>query len=108
MPCFTNPNLTAPQKQKQRDALAKLQKAIGAGSVSIVVAKGTGAFALKGWLDADREGVSDLCAYRALMNTPELRRAVMRAQALANTPLDQRAMAAGVHSHDGGKTWGTH
>lgn len=108
MPCLTNVNLSEIQKQKQRDALAKLAKAIGAGKVQVVVAKGTGAFALKGWADSDREGVSDLCAYRALMNAPEMRMAVRKAQVMANTPLSARAIATGLHSHDGGKTWGTH
>lgn len=108
MPCITNPTATPAKKAKQREALTKLQASIGAGSVEVIVAKGTGAFALKGWGAADREDISDLCAYRALMNTPEMRRAVMRAQVMSNTPLSARAVASGVHSHDGGKTWGTH
>jgi hypothetical protein len=108
MPCTTNPNLTVEKKELQRGALARLQAAIGAGTVQVVVAARTGAFALRGWKDEDREGVSDLCAYRALINTPEMRRAIVRAQAITGTPIDQRAIAAGVHSHDGGRTWGRH
>jgi hypothetical protein len=108
MPCITNENLTEVAKQKQRDALRKLSAKIAAGSVQVVVARGTGAFALKGWQDADREGVSDLCAYRALMNDPAMRMAVRKAQAMSNTPVSARAVATGLHSHDGGATWSRH
>jgi hypothetical protein len=108
MPCLTNPTVTVEQKAKQRGALERLRESIGAGRVQVVVGKGNGAFALKGWADNDREGVSDVCAYRALLNTPEMRRAIQRAQAMSATPLNQQAIAGGLHSHDGGKTWGRH
>jgi hypothetical protein len=108
MPCLTNPTVTVEKKKKQRSALERLRAAIGAGTVQVVVAKGTGAFALKGWALADREDVSDVCAYRALLNTPEMRRAIQRAQAMANTPLNQQTIASGLHSHDGGSTWSRH
>lgn len=105
MPCLTNPVTTPDAKQRQRDALKRLQAAIGAGSVSVIVGK-TGGIAFKGW--NDREGVSDLCAYRALMNTPELRRALVRAEAMSGNRMDPRALASGLHSHDGGATWSRH
>ena len=49
-----------------------------------------------------------LCAYRALSNTPEMRRALLRAEAMSGTKMDPRAIAAGEHSHDGGATWSKH
>jgi hypothetical protein len=107
MPCLTQPNLSAQQKQGQRDALARLQQALAGGTVKVVVGKG-GAVAFSGWKNEDRNGVSDLCAYRALMNTPELRRALLRAEALSGNRMDPRAIASGTHSHDGGLTWGHH
>jgi hypothetical protein len=107
MPCLTQAALTPTQKQSQRAALARLQQAIGAGTVQIVVGR-AGAVAFKGWLDADRNGVSDLCAYRALANTPELRRALVRAEAMSGNRMDPRAIAGGLHSHDGGKSWDRH
>lgn len=107
MPCMTQPNLTQQQKTAQAAALQRLQRAIAAGTVSVIVGR-NGAFALRGWADADRAGVSDLCAYRALANTPEMRRAVMRAEAMVGARLSTVAIAAGVHSHDGGATWGRH
>lgn len=105
MPCMTQPNLTQTQKQAQQMALKRLQAAIGAGTVQVVIGR-NGGIAFKGW--ADNGGVSDLCAYRALANTPELRRALARAEALSGTRLNPQAIAAGVHSHDGGQTWGSH
>ena len=108
MPCITNVNLTAEKKVRQRKALEALRARLADGSVEAVVAKRTGAFALKGWRTEDREDISDLCAYRALMNAPEMRRAVMRAQAMSATPINQRTIASGLHSHDGGATWGSH
>lgn len=86
-------------------ALDRLQKALGLGQVSVVVGA-SGSLAFKGW--QDRAGLSDLCAYRKLAarNSPELRKAVARAEGLAGRKLNPQAMAAGVHSHDGGQTWG--
>jgi hypothetical protein len=107
MPCLTQPNLTPQQKQNQRSALQRLQQALAAGTVTVVVGK-TGGVAFKGWADADRNGVSDLCAYRALANTAELRRAVFRAEAAGGQRVDPRAIATGLHSHDGGQTWSRH
>jgi hypothetical protein len=107
MPCLTQTNLTPAKKLAQRDALARLEKAIAAGTVRVVIGR-TGGIAFAGWADSDRNGVSDLCAYRALSNSPELRRAVTRAEALAGRQLDKRAISSGMHSHDGGHTWGTH
>jgi hypothetical protein len=107
MPCITQPTLTEQQRQSQRDALKRLQDALGAGVVQIVVGRG-GSIALKGWRDEDRSGVSDLCAYRALSNTPEMRRALLKAEAMSGNRMDPRAMASGLHSHDGGASWSRH
>lgn len=104
MPCDTRPNLTEEAKANQRDALARLQAALGAGSASIVISR-QGAVAFNGWADAERAGLSDLCAFRRLANAPELRKALARAEAKAGMKLDRRMLAAGVHSHDGGATW---
>ena len=104
MPCLTQTNITPQKRAAQRTALERLIAAVGAGSVSVVVGR-SGSVAFKGWSDAAREGVSDLCAYRAIANAPEIRRALFRAEALSGNKLDPRAMASGLHSHDGGSTW---
>lgn len=105
MPCLSQPNLTELQKQAQRGALARLRAALALGTVSVVVGR-TGSIAFKGW--KDNGGVSDLCAYRALANSPELRKALARAEAMSGNKLDPRAIASGMHSHDGGATWSKH
>jgi thiamine monophosphate synthase len=104
---MTAKNLTSEAKAAQAAALERLTAAIGAGAVQVVIGR-NGGIALKGWAEVDRAGVSDLCAYRALMHAPEMRRAVMRAEALAGTRVSAIAIATGVHSHDGGQTWSRH
>lgn len=107
MPCLTQTNLTPIEKQRQRDALSRLQEFLARGEVTVIVGR-TGGVALKGWRAEDRGGVSDLCAYRALANTPEMRRALLRAEAATGNRMDPRAVASGLHSHDGGASWSRH
>ncbi len=107
MPCMTQENLTVTQKADQQSALARLGAALAAGTVTVVIGA-TGGIAFRGW--KDNRGVSDLCAYRALTaaNSAPLRRALARAEAMSGRKLDARAVSAGVHSHDGGRTFSTH
>ena len=107
MPCMTQPNLTTAQKADQQSALARLGAALASGAVTVVIGQ-SGGIAFKGW--TDNRGVSDLCAYRALTaaNSAPLRRALARAEAMTGRKVNAQALAAGMHSHDGGKTWGTH
>lgn len=107
MPCITSPVLTPSAKQRQREALDRLQRALAAGTVTIKVGR-EGSIAFAGWRDEDREGISDLCAYRAIANDPTVRRALLRAEALSGNRYDPRAIASGLHSHDGGATWSRH
>src|SRR3990167_319900 len=104
MPCMTQPDLTVQRKLDMQNAIARLDQMLDAGIVKVVVGA-TGAIAFKGLWRSN--GVSDLCAYRALIasNSPALRRAVMRAEALAGRGVNVQAITAGTHSHDGGATW---
>jgi hypothetical protein len=101
--------LTAFEKAAQAAALVKLEAALALGAVSVVVGA-QGSVAFKGWQAEERGGLSDLCAYRRLAgsNSPALRRAVARAEALAGRKVDAHAVAHGHHSHDGGQTWSKH
>lgn len=101
---MNQPRATIAQRM---DAARRLEKMIEAGTVTAVLGA-TGAVAFKGWAEQDRGGLSDVCAYRALTaaNSPALRRAIARAEALAGRKVNAQAVAAGVHSHDGGRTWG--
>ena len=107
MPCDSQPNQTQQQKQNQARAIARLEAALAMGAASVVIGA-SGAIAFKGW--GDRGGYSDLCAYRKLAsaNSPALRRAIIRAEAMAGRKIDPRAVASGMHSHDAGATWSTH
>jgi hypothetical protein len=106
MPC-TSLSLTEIQKREQARAIERLRAFLAKGTVSVVVGR-NGAVAFKGWSAADRSGVMDLCAFRKLqaLNSPELRRALARAETLAGRTVDRQAIGAGIHSHDGGATWG--
>lgn len=104
MACDTN---RQPEAQAaQLTALQRLERALATGGASVVIGS-QGAIAFRGWKEADRGGLSDLCAYRKLAasNSAELRRAVARAEAMSGRKLDPRAVASGTHSHDGGGSW---
>ena len=104
MPCDTRILREKNGAQRLQDALDRLKRALEAGTVKAVIGA-NGALAFKGLWRSD--GVSDLCAYRLLTaaNSPELRRALARAEVTAGRKLDARAVASGLHSHDGGATW---
>ena len=111
MPCDTpiRPNQTVAQRIKQRnESLARLEALIQANTVKIILDKRTGALMFSGWKrDDDRGGVTDACAYRVLTsrNSAVLRSAIDRAEVQQGVKVNAKAVAAGVHSHDG-KSWG--
>lgn len=107
MPCDSNPNLTAPQKAEQVSALARLERGLALGTVTVKIGQ-SGAIAFAGW--KDNAGLADVCAYRRLTagNSPALRKALARAEVTSGRKVNAQAIAAGMHSHDQGKTWGTH
>lgn len=89
---------------RRKEALAKLAQALKDKTARVVIGS-NGAVAFAGaW---ERNGISDVCAYRALTaaNSAELRAAVMRAEVTAGRKVNPQAVGAGIHSHDGGKTW---
>jgi hypothetical protein len=102
-------NKTPEQRQREvREALARLQERLRMGEVKLVIGP-SGAVAFSGRTDAERDGVADACAFRKLQaqGSPELRQALARAEATGRK-VNPQAMASGLHSHDGGKTWGRH
>lgn len=106
MPCDSSPRLTKEQIAAQANARALLARKLKLGQASVVISA-NGAVAFSGWGEQERAGLSDVCAYRKLLasNSPELRMAIMRAEARYGRKVDARQVAAGVHSHDGGKTF---
>lgn len=105
MPCNTI-KLTGEVKKKQQADLDALRRGLQNGSVKVVIGK-AGSLAFSGWTSPL---LADLCAYRKLTQEGSfaLRQAVARAEAAAGTRLNAQAVGAGVHSHDGGRTWSTH
>lgn len=109
MACYLmKPSLTAAEIEAKSNALKVLERKleIREGGISVVIGA-NGAVAFRGWSDAERGGIADTCAYRALsaINSPALRRAVARAEALYGRKVNPQAIASGVHSHDGGNTF---
>lgn len=87
-----------------------LDKALVAGRAKVVVDKKTGAIAISGLSDKDRDGVTDACAYRRLMisGSAQAKLIIARAEQLAGRGVSRQTLAHGTHSHDGGKTWHNH
>ena len=104
-------------KQTVQERIAEITKAIALldaklkkRQVKPVVDKATGAITFAGFEAAERNGVTDACAYRRIMATgSSLAKAeIARAEQMAGHTVNRQALAAGVHSHDGGGTWGSH
>jgi len=103
------PRQTQANRKREVDReLANLEMALGAGRVSARISS-EGAIAFVDWEEGERAGLSDACAYRILheRGSWELQQAVESAQSISGYEVNAETIAAGVHSHDGGKTWGT-
>lgn len=101
---FVSPGQTPAQRRAEIKAkLAALEAAIKADQVKIKIDRKTGALAFDGW--KERAGITDACAFRAIKNSSEVRMKILRAEAMAGVKVNEKAITAGVHSHDGGKTW---
>ena len=109
MPC-DSVRLTPEQTQAMRDeeiddSLRRLEASLATGKVAIGISS-DGAIVFEGW--EDRDGVTDVCAYMKLTadGSFELATAVAMAETAAGVTVNAGVVASGVHSHDGGKTWG--
>lgn len=112
MPCDTQTlrgQTLTQRKDEVRRALAKLETLLASRKVRPVIGR-QGAIAFDGWLDEERGRVSDTCAYRLIMSQGgSLAKAtIARAEAMAGRGVNKQAVAVGVHSHDGGRTWHEH
>jgi hypothetical protein len=110
MPCDSRRSRGQTEQERRRvieAALARLERALGTGSARVTIGA-NGALAFVGW--QDRDDVTDLCAYRALSakHSWPLRQAIARAEAQQGRKVSEQAIASGLHSHDGGQTWGRH
>lgn len=112
MPCDTTlrENETREQRSARADeATKRLEKLLGTGRAGIKIGP-TGAIAFTGWEGEERDGVADVCAYRRLSAAKSwpLRQAIAHAEAAQGRKVNESAIKAGMHSHDGGQTWGKH
>lgn len=112
MPCDTALSVGQTLEQRMAEvqaALKALETKLAGGVVRVVIVP-NGAVTFAGWAEADRKRLNDACAYRTLAaeGSWPLRQAVARAEAQQGRRVNQQAVAAGWHSHDGGQSWGRH
>lgn len=106
----TRRNQTQAERLTEIDeTVRELEKLLQQGLVQVVVSD-QGAIAFRGWDSNQRNGVGDVCAYQRLqvLGSWELQQAVAAAEALSGNQVNQQVIGAGVHSHDGGHSWGGH
>lgn len=97
------------ERQREIDeALKGLELQISQKLVSIVV-NADGAICFRGW-ETNRRGVTDACAFRRLQQRSSwsFRQELARAEQQAGRQANLQTINGGVHSHDGGRTWGSH
>jgi hypothetical protein len=109
MPCDTrlraNQTLTE-RKTEVKKAVSVLDKLIASGQVRVKIGP-QGAVAFSAWADNERAGVTDACAYRRLMVTGSAlaKAKIAQAEQMAGRSINKQVVGAGIHSHDGGKSW---
>lgn len=109
MPCNYVRSATQTQADRDREirkALEALEAQLLAGTTNVVIGD-NGALAFVGSWDRDRLGVTDVCAYNALVhqNSWALQQAIANAEAISGRQINPTMIASGVHSHDGGRSW---
>lgn len=112
MPCDTrlkNGQTIQQRAVEVRRAVTTLDKLLTAKAVKATVGK-QGAIAFAGWPEAERDGITDACAYRLIMRTGSAlaKAQISHAETLAGRTVDRMVIGHGVHSHDGGKSWHDH
>ena len=98
------------RKQEVKQTVTDVNSLIATGRVKVIVDKKTGAIAFVGLNAEQRNDVTDACVYRMLQTTGSTltKLAIAKAEQLAGRPVNKQALAAGVHTHDGGASWGSH
>jgi hypothetical protein len=104
MPCdsYVPKNTTPVQRKKQiEEAVERLNKAIAAGQVTLVVDRATGAVGFKGESGLKSNGVSDACAFRKLQLSGSFafKQALQKAEMQVGRKINEKAIDAGVHMH---------
>lgn len=106
MPCDTRPlrreETLAQRMERDKQRLRALEQALLSGLAKFKIGP-TGSVAIEGWSTADRDGITDLCAFRTLraQNSWAARQALAKAEAQGGRRLNEAAVAAGHHAHGG-------
>lgn len=104
------PAQTPAQRKTEVDkAIARIDKFLAARKVKVTVGP-QGAVTFDGISDDDRARMSDACIYRLITRkgSAAAKMALARAEQMAGRKIDRAVVNAGVHSHDGGRTWSAH
>lgn len=112
MACDTRlkPRQTIKQRAAEiTKATETLSAALASGRAKAKVGP-QGAIAFLGLSEAERDGLTDACAYRRIMATGSAlaKAAIARAEMLAGRTVDRQVIGVGAHSHDGGASWHNH
>jgi len=112
MPCDSAlaPNQTISQRKEEvKKSVSVLDKLIASGQVRVKVSP-QGAVAFSAWGDAERNKVTDACAYRRLMvsGSALTKAKIAQAEMMAGRSINRQVVGQGAHSHDGGHTWHDH
>lgn len=106
----TLPGQTLSQRKDEvRRATEALSKGLAAGRIKVKLGP-QGAVVFEGLSASERSRVSDGCLLRrVLVEGSALAKAkIAQAEQLAGRSINKQAVAQGVHSHDGGKSWHKH
>jgi hypothetical protein len=109
MPCDTKlkQGQTLQQRVTEvRAAVERISQGLASGRIKAVVSK-DGGVAFDGVTAAERDNITDACAYRRVMvsGSALAKAAIARAEQVAGRGVNRQSIANGLHSHDGGKTW---
>lgn len=112
MPCDTRLKRNQTIKQRKAEvvkAVDGLSKGLAMRTIKPVIGP-QGAIAFQGWDNANRDGVTDACAYRRIMSTGSAlaRAEIARAEQMSGRTVNKQIVGQGAHSHDGGATWHDH
>jgi hypothetical protein len=112
MPCDRKLKTGQTLKQRAdevRKVVDRIATALTQGRVKAKVGP-QGAIAFEGLSEAERDGVTDACAYRRIMvsGSALAKAAIAKAEQLAGRSVDKQVVGQGAHSHDGGHTWHDH
>ena len=95
------------RKTQITEIMARVTVLLAKRQIKPVVDRKTGAITFDGIPSVLRQGVSDACIYRRLLagKNPVAAAEIRRAEAAAGRPVSSKAVAEGIHSHDGGQSW---